>query len=381
MLSLARPAYDQYCNPLGYTYQASDVDAALTAARRTMYYRYKLLDLNMNFKQWLQGLVSSASITMDTTQQVMRTANITLIDDGSINYLSDRIQPYAFLRMPDGNFATFPLGVFLLSTPPRQTDSAQVITRQINGYDLTQILVDMKTSDRYTIAAGTNYISAVASLLSGAGITQTNLTATSLTLPTALDWDGGTAYIDIINQLLSAINYYNLWFDSSGVAQAQPYISPSYLPPGYTYQDDGKSVMMPSVNQNLDLFDVPNKWVLVVSQSDTDTITSTYTNSNPNSPTSTVNRGRIIVNYDDTSTAPDQATNDALVAKQAYQDSQVYETEVFETLVMPFHEAFDVIQFSYSVLGISDKFNEIGWSMNLAAGATMSHTIQRVVDV
>ena len=87
------------------------------------------------------------------------------------------------------------------------------------------------------------------------------------------------------------------------------------------------------------------------------------------------------MSYDDTSTAPDQATNDALVAKLAYQDSQVYETEVFETLVMPMHEAFDVVQFEYSVLGISDKFNEIGWTMNLAAGATMSHTIQRVVDV
>lgn len=381
MLSLERPAYDQYGTSLGYSYSPAQVTAALIASSRVMYYRYKLLDLNMNFKKWLMGVVTSASITMDTTQQVMRTANITLLEDGSINYLSDRIQPFAFLQMPDGNFATFPLGVFLLSTPPRQTDTAQVITRQINGYDLTQYLVDMKTSDRYTIAAGTNYISAIQTLLSGAGITQMNLTATSLTLPTALDWAGGTAYIDIINQLLAAINYYNLWFDSSGVAQAQPYISPSMLPPGYTYQDDSNSVMSPEVNQNLDLFSVPNKWVLVVSQSDTATITSTYTNSNPNSPTSTVNRGRTIVSYDDTSTAPDQATNDALVAKLAYQDSQVYETEVFETLVMPMHEAFDVIQFSYSVLGISDKFNEIGWSMNLAAGATMSHTIQRVVQV
>ena len=262
MLSLARPAYDQYCNSLGYTYTASDVQAALTAARRTMYYRYKLLDLNMNFKKWLMQNVTTASITMDTTQQVMRTASITLTEDPDINYLSDRIQPFAFLQMTDGNFAAFPLGVFLLSTPPRQTDSAQVITRQINGYDLTQYLVDMKTSDRYTIAAGTNYISAISSLLSGAGITQTNLTASSLTLPTALDWQGGTAYIDIINQLLSAINYYNLWFDSSGVAQAQPYISPSNLPPGYTYQDDSSSVMTPSVNQNLDLFSVPNQWVL-----------------------------------------------------------------------------------------------------------------------
>ncbi|MFB5192648.1 hypothetical protein [Alicyclobacillus fastidiosus] len=381
MLSLERPACNQYGTSLGYSYSVAQVQAALIAPTRVMYYRYKLLDLNMNFKKWLGQNVTSASISMDTTQQVMRSADITLTEDPAINYLSDRIQPFAFLQMPDGNFATFPLGVFLLTTPPRQTDSSQVVTREITGYDLTQILVDMKTEDRYTIAVGTNYIAAIRSLLSAAGITQMNLTATSLTLPTALDWEGGTAYIDIINQLLAAINYYNLWFDSSGVAQAQPYISPSVLPPAYTYKDDSTSVMTPEVNQNLDLFSVPNKWILVVSQSDTAAIVSTYTNDNPNSPTSTVNRGRTIVSYDDTSTAPTQAINDALVAKQAYQDSQVYETEVFETLVMPMHEAFDVIQFEYSVLGVTDKFNEIGWSMNLAAGDTMSHTIQRVVQV
>lgn len=371
MLSLARN---------GFT--AEQVDAALHAPSRRIKFRYDLLDMNNNFKQTLTTVMSDqCSVTMDTTQQIARTAQFMLQDDGSINYLTDRIQPWVLVWVPPNGWAEFPLGVFILSTPPRQTDAAQVITRQINGYDLTQILVDEKVQDRYTVAAGTNYISAVASLLSTAGITQTNLTATSLTLPTAKDYEIGTAFIDIINDLLSAINYRPLWFDANGVAQAMPYMSPSVLPPAYTYQDDSQSVMTPEVNDNLDLFDVPNVWVCTVDETDTTTLVSRYVNDNPNSPTSTVNRGRQIVKYVSGLTAPNQATLDAYAQQQAEQDSQIYNTVVFETAIMPFHEAYDAIQLNYSVMGISDKFFEIGWSLNLAPGATMNHTIQKVVYV
>ncbi|GMA59659.1 phage terminase large subunit [Alicyclobacillus fastidiosus] len=49
-------------------------------------------------------------------------------------------RPHSAFRIPadDGRkLRRVPARRVLLSTPPRQTDSAQVITRQINGYDLT----------------------------------------------------------------------------------------------------------------------------------------------------------------------------------------------------------------------------------------------------
>lgn len=369
MLSLARN---------GYT--ASAVDAALHAVNRRMYFRYDLLDGNGNWKKALTT-VTTGNVTYDTTQQVKRTATFTLMDDPDINYLTDRIKPWARLMMPNGGFAEFPLGVFLLSTPPRQTDNALVVTRQIQGYDYSQILLNNKVTDRYVVAQGTNYIGAVKTLLQNAGIPGMNLTSTSLGLPTALDWKIGTDYLTIINTLLQGINYKTLWFDENGVAVAQPYTAPSQLPASYTYQDDSQSVMYPTVQQSLDLFAQPNEWVLVVSETDRSVMTSTYTNTNSNSPTSTVSRGMTVVKVVTGVTAANQSTLDSMAYKQAYEDSQVYEKTTFQTAIMPFHQDFDVLQINFSALGISDKYSETGWSFDLVAGAQMNHTVQRVVSV
>lgn len=383
MMSLARPAVDSSNSSLGFTYSADSVDKALRmvgGGNRMLLFRYNLLDKTNTFKKQL-STVTSGHVTYDYTQQIKRTAEFDLMEDSDINYLSDRIQPFALLKMSDGNFAQFPLGVFLLSTPPQQTDDALVVTRQVTAYDLNQILVDDKTTDRYVIASGTNYISAISTILSNEGITQTNLTSTTLTLQTALDWKGGTPWLTIINDLLKQINYKSLWFDENGIAVAEPWSSPSVLTSGYTYKDDSDSVIFPSLNRNYDLFSVPNKWIVVVAQTDQATLVSTYTNSNSSSPTSTVNRGRTIVHFEENLNAPLSQTLDSFAQRLAFQDSQVYETIVYESAIMPFHQDYDVITLEFSALNISDKYSEVGWSFPLVAGGKMSHTIRKVVSV
>jgi hypothetical protein len=286
--------------------------------------------------------------------------------------------------MTDGGYAEFPLGVFVLSTPPKKTDANGVITREVEAYDLLQVLVDDKVTDRYTVASGANYISgtfAIKALLDGAGITLQNLTATISTLPAARDWDPGTTKLQIINDLLGAINYRSLFFDENGIATAIPYQSPAARASEYTYQDDNLSVIFPEMEQALDLFAVPNKWTLVVSEPDRTALTSTYTNSNPSSSTSTVNRGRTIVDFRTGQEAADQTTLDALAARIAFEASQVYESVDFETAIMPMHSDSDVYTLTYSTLAISSKYSEVSWSFDLKAGARMKHTIRKIVYV
>jgi len=81
----------------GYT--AAQVDAAFHAPTRQIQFRYDLLDSTNAFKKTLTT-VTDGSIAYDTTQQIKRTAQFTLQDDGNINFLSDRIQPFALLKMP-----------------------------------------------------------------------------------------------------------------------------------------------------------------------------------------------------------------------------------------------------------------------------------------
>lgn len=282
------------------------------------------------------------------------------------------------------NWAEWPLGVFLLSSPARKADATEVVMRDVDGYDQCQVYRDDLVEDRYTVAAGTNYITAISTLLDRPGTIpadQKNLTTTTKTLPTAREWEPGTPALTIIRNLLSAINYETLFFDENGVAIARPFQSPTEISSTFTYADDSNSVIIPEVQQELDLFSVANKWVLVVNDPDRGELSSVYTNNNPASITSTVSRGRTITDFRTDQDAADQASLDAKVARIAFESSQVYEVVDFDTAIMPIHGHREVFMLTYTDLAISDKYAEHTWSMNLLAGDLMKHSVRRVVNV
>jgi len=357
------------------------VKTALHAANVRLSFRYELLDQYNGFKKHL-GNILSASVANNALADIKRTAKFTMTEDSTINFLTDRVKPYCRVWIPSGqDWAEFPQGVFLLTTPPRVADSVGQITREVETYDLLQVLVDDKVTDRYTVEAGTNVIAAVSTILTGAGLTQQNLTPKDKALPTTQDWPPGTTKLSIVNNLLGAINYQSLWMDENGYAIGQPYVSPSDRVSEYTYATDNTSVIYPGVQQSLDLWAVPNSWVLVVSEPDRPVLTSTYTNSNASSPTSTVNRGRTIVDYREYEEAVDQATLDARAERIAYEASQVYEHVQLETGIMPMHSNADVFTLQHTTLGISAKYSETSWEMELKASGRMKHEIRRVVNI
>src|SRR3546814_18126340 len=93
--------------------------------------------------------------------------------------------------------------------------------------------------------------------------------------------------------------------------------------------------MYPEVMQELDLFTIPNRWILTVADPDRDTIVVDFTNADPASPTSTVRRGRTITEFLQEQDASDEATLIEKAARQAFESSQVYEAIEFDTGLMP----------------------------------------------
>lgn len=341
---------------------------------RHITFRYELLNPNNTHKAWLEKLVEECSVANNALAEIKRTARLKILDTTSINWASDRIKPHVILNDVD-----YPQGVFLLSSPTRK-DDGRVVMRDIEAYDQLQVLKDDKVDDRYVVAAAANYIAAVATVLTGAGITTSNLTPTTRTLPAAREWEPGTTKLQIVNDLLAAINYRSLYFDANGVAVAEPYLSPVVLPPLHTYRDGVDSVIFHEVTEELDLFDVPNKWVLYTSEPDQTSLRSVYTNTAATSPTSTVSRGRTIPDYRQVEAA-DQATLDALASRLAFEASQVFTAMTFDTAIMPDHGEADVVQFDFSRLGVSGKFSEHEWGFQFKPGARMKHRIRRVVTV
>lgn len=298
-----------------------------------------------------------------------------------INYLQNRIQPFMEVQMPDGNWIDFSLGIFLLATPTR-SDENDSVYREIEAYDGLLILDEDKFTNRYFIPAGTKYTRAVNDILTSAGISKINIQdAPQVVANYGIEFKVGTSKLEAISTLLQAINYSALWVDSEGYYTSSPYISPSNRGVDYEYLDNEISVIFNGIEEELDIYGVPNSWVAVQSNPEKTPLTSSKVNNDKNSPTSTVNMGRTITDFREVQDIADQTTLDAYVNRIAFEASQVYGKLKFSTALMPFHEYSDVLRVRYQGLKIDDLFSETSWTMPLKVGAAMTHEVRKVVNI
>jgi hypothetical protein len=270
--------------------------------------------------------------------------------------------------------------VFLLATPKRM-DEENAVKRDIEAYDGLLILIDDKLQSTYTINAGTNYKQAIIDLLATAGITQYIIEDTTKTLPITMAFDPGTSKLSVINSLINQINFTPIRVDVYGNFVTNSYIAPSSRGIEYTYADDSLSVTYKGMTESLDLFNIPNNWVVVATNAETAPLKSTYTNSNASSITSTVSRGRTITDYREIDNIADQQSLDSYTLRIANEASQIYGYLEFETAIMPQHDFLDKYKIIYSNLGINDDYIETEWSFDLEVGAKMKHVARRIVNI
>lgn len=347
---------------------------------RTVDFRYDLLDVDGSLLGPLVN-VEGGSIQHGGFDDIPRTAKINISGDVSaINFGRHRVRPWMRVEITPGQWAEWPLGLFLMSTPGRaawENNSG----RSVECYDQTSILRQDLLPTRTTVPAGTVILSAISSQLTDAGITSISAEPNSSTMPIDRDWPPGTSRYEIIQDLREMINYETIWFNGMGQAVLRPYRSPSGRAPGYKYADDSESVTLPAANDMIDFYGVPNRWIAIVSEPEMEPLTSVYTNTSASSPTSTVSRGRTIARILENAKAVDQTTLDAYVARMAMEDSQVYRKVTFETALMPHHEHMDVLDLSLKSLGLVGSFQETGWEMDLVPGGKMKHETRLMVFV
>lgn len=370
MLTLARD---------GYTEQ--QIKDALHGKRgsRKIRFRYDLLDKFENKKKELTN-VMGGEVSYAALNEIKRTARFNIQDDGSIDWLSDRIQPFLELQMPQNKWVAFPLGVFLLASPTK-TDTTGGIVRDVEAYDGTIILNDDKFDDIYTVTSGQNYKAAIISLLQSAGISKYIIEDTTKTLPLDMQFEIGSSKLEAVNALLGQINFTPIRVDVNGNFVSGQYISPSVRAIDYTYKDDALSVTFRGMSEELDLFSVPNKWVVVRTNAEELPLKSVYINSNAASQTSTVSRGRTIVDYREIDNIADQPALDAYTQRIAFEASQIFGKVVFETAIMPMHDYYDILKIEYAGLNINDKYTETSWSFPLSIGGKMKHEVRKVVNI
>jgi hypothetical protein len=361
-------------------YTADEVKQALAMASgsREIKFKYILFDKSETAGMEINPAAVECSITHDATAKVKRTAKFTIKSKTEFDTTNKRIQPYFCLKMPDGGWAEWPLGIFLLASPKRisQTD---MIIKEIEAYDKSQILLEDKFTSVYTVYAGTSYVSAIASIINSAGIGNVRITASSLTVPTTLEFEVGYSKLDAVNDLLAAINYNSLYFDAYGYAVAEPYAEPVMRTAEFEYKTDSISIIKDGASEILDIFNAPNVFVRYTSKADSGTLYSKYTITDASNPLSTTVRGRNVVDIAKVDDIADQATLNAYVRRVAIKAMQVYGTVEFETAIMPHHGNLDCLYIQHDGLGVETNVIEQAWSMELAAGGTMTHKCAKAV--
>ncbi len=292
-----------------------------------------------------------------------------------------KVVPYMRFQMPDGVWVEYPLGEFFPSTPKRVSQGDKVY-REVELYDDSIIILDKKFETSYTITQGTSYDTAIRTLLNGAGVTKQNIQQSGKSLEVTVVYNAGTSYMEAIKDLLIRINYVPIFVDSRGYFTSFLYSLPTTKSPVFSFADSEYSIMYDGVEEELDYFRVPNRFIFVHTNAEKNTVLkSTVTNNDGNSPTSTIVVGRTITYYEEVSDIESQSVLDSYARKKSYELSQVFGKVNFDSANIPNFEYQDVIELRNSTLGINDKFLVTKYSMDLKVGGKMKFTVQKVVDI
>ena len=307
-------------------------------------------------------------------------------NDVEVDWLYDEIKPILVI---DGEEE--PLGVLMPSTVTPKESKGET-TLEIQAYDRCWRVRDNKVEGALYLSSGTAYIDAVEQLLTSSGIATIIVTPSEAVLAEdRQDWETGTSYLKIINDLLKEINYKQLWFNQYGFAILEPASTPTaeniqhiftnQKPDPRNQKEVAAIRLLPQISRKTDIYQAPNVFLCICSNADKDAgMKATAENNNPQSPLSTIRRGRRIVKEIKVDNIESQE------ALQTYADRLLYESmttgEVInvDTALQSGFGVDDVTAIRYdsreSTLGICV---EKAWTMTLAPGGIMSHELEKVV--
>lgn len=299
------------------------------------------------------------------------------MEGAAVDWLTDQIRPEMIL---DGT--AHPLGVYLPATVSEEepNDGTEMKVMQVEAYDRCWQVKDNYTQTVLYFAANTSYLDAVLQLLASAGIALISATPSDATLAEERqDWNIGTSYLTIINELLAEINYNPLWFNASGAAILEPADLPTAQNIDHVIDDtDPETLLLPGIRKSTDTYSAPNVFLCICSSADKDEgMAATSENNNPQSPLSIQRRGRRIMKVVNVNNIADQTELQAYADRLRNESMITGETITVRTALLPGYGVGDV-----TGLRMGETFAiciERSWSMDLRTGGTMTHELEKVV--
>lgn len=237
-------------------------------ANRVETFEYELLKLNDGIYKTagLLDLVkrNSGVVTMDFTRDVVGELKVDLIDDSSIDYVSDLIRPWFIVN---GN--RYPMGTYFLNKPVDDV-SDRVTSHSVTGTDILEALEQDKVDTSYVAYKGDNVIALVKALIASVGSwVKYEIQDNAATLSEDMSYEIGRSKLFIINGLLNTINYYPLWSNGYGVLKTIAWKEDPQIT--WTLRDDEYSLYKGDFKRTKNYIDIYNKVILVANQAEEDT--------------------------------------------------------------------------------------------------------------
>ncbi len=341
---------------------------------RTVEFKYRVTRNGANYCELHPANGSYPQIQMKGDDSIHTVfSGVFLNPEKPVDWLTDEIRPDIIINGRNSG-----LGVFLPFDFQEIDDVEKTVS--ITANDRSWIPKDYHAERLIFFQAGTNYVEAVVSLLAEAGITMVNETPTDEVLQEDReDWDVGTPYLEIINELLSEINYAPLWFDADGVAVVEPVTVPSAVNIEHEL-DETKidSLMLPGIRNATNICTAPNVFICICSNPDKNgPMRAVAENTNPQSPLSIPRRGRKITKVIRLNNIASQEALQTYANRQVTDSMLAGEIITVQTCLLPGFGVNDITSIRYGDLMAVCR--EIAWTMELTVGGKMIHTLERAV--
>lgn len=349
----------------------------------------------------LDGVVEpSASLSWQNNAAVKGGGNLKVIDlDAAqpgfmtidqVNLQSMRLRPVQSIEgLPDIKW-----GVYLITAAPEDwSETGRVLSLEL--LDRATVLDQDAVDESYTVDTATPILQAVATVVASAGEQIAVDGTVTDTLASPRVWPVGTSKLQIVNDLLDALNYRSLWVDGEGNFRATPYVVPAKRSLLYELLNgisreliDGEtSIYEQEWSRDLDMFSVPNKVIAVQSGTgDAPALVGEYTNTDPASPFSYPSRGRWITRVLDGVETPDGTDPEvvAFLEAKAQQSliaaSSVQATVKVKHLPVPL-QVGDVMRFANAPAGIDARHVATSIKLDASPLGLMDTELQEVIDL
>lgn len=339
----------------------------------TVYARYEIL---RNGGVWAEMYsVTPAEIQNISTSALKMSLRGTFYrPEKEVDFLTDRIRAVLHINGMDYN-----KGVFIATT----MDTIGGIAGEkldIEAYSPLYLAQRSKLEGVYTIPAGTNYITAIQTLLVESGITEYEAEETALVMATERqDWEEGTSRLDVINELLAEINYNSAWPDLEGKIHLTKYTPPNNGNIKHTYRQGEYSVLTPEYKASTDLFGKPNVFKCICDNPELAApLVATAVNDDPNSKFSTVSLGARVLFLERVDNVPDLETLQERADNLRIKSLQTTQEVEFTTALMPGHETYDTVALDNGE--ITGIYTETEWRATMDAAGLMVHKGKRVIE-